>query len=47
MAATVVMALLAAMLLSLTFVPAMVALFMTGKVQDKEPHHHAGRQKPL
>ncbi len=37
MAATVVMALLAAMLLSLTFVPAMVALFMTGKVQDKEP----------
>src|SRR5699024_3365624 len=37
MAATVVMALLAAMLMSLTLVPAAVAVFMTGKVQDKEP----------
>lgn len=36
MAATVVMALLAAMLLSLTFVPAAVALFMGGKVSETE-----------
>lgn len=36
MAATVVMALVAAMLLSLTFVPAAVALFMTGKVSERE-----------
>ncbi|WP_297185233.1 CusA/CzcA family heavy metal efflux RND transporter [uncultured Porticoccus sp.] len=36
MAATVVMALLAAMVLSLTIVPAAVAVFMTGKVQEKE-----------
>lgn len=36
MAITVVMALTAALVLSLTFVPAAVALFVTGKVQEKE-----------
>lgn len=36
MAFTVVMALIAALLLSLTFVPAAVALFVTGKVDEKE-----------
>jgi len=36
MALTVVMALMAAMVLSLTFVPAAVALFITGKVDEKE-----------
>ncbi|UDF05280.1 efflux RND transporter permease subunit [Asticcacaulis sp. AND118] len=36
MAATVVMALGAALLLSLTFVPAAVAMFVTSKVQEKE-----------
>ena len=36
MAATVVMALLSALVLSLTLVPAAVALFMTGKVSEKE-----------
>ncbi len=36
MAFTVVTALLAALLLSLTFVPAAVALFVTGKVEEKE-----------
>ena len=36
MAITVVMALTAAMLLSLTFVPAAVALFVNGKVEEKE-----------
>ena len=36
MAATVVMALLAALVLSLTIVPAAVALFMTGKISEKE-----------
>lgn len=36
MAATVVMALLSAMFLSLTFVPAAVALFMGGKISEKE-----------
>jgi cobalt-zinc-cadmium resistance protein CzcA len=36
MAATVVMALTAALVLSLTVVPAAVAVFMTGKVQEKE-----------
>lgn len=36
MAFTVVMALLAALLLSFTFVPAAVALFVTGKVEEKE-----------
>lgn len=36
MAATVVMALLAAMLLSLTLVPAAVAAFMGGKIAEKE-----------
>jgi heavy metal efflux system protein len=36
MAATVVMALVSAMLLSLTVVPAAVALFMNGKINEKE-----------
>jgi cobalt-zinc-cadmium resistance protein CzcA len=36
MALTVIMALLGAMLLSLTFVPAAVAIFMTGKISEKE-----------
>ena len=36
MAATVVMALLTALVLSITLVPAMVALFMTGPVKEKE-----------
>jgi len=36
MAATVVMALLTALVLSITLVPAMVALFMTGAVKEKE-----------
>jgi cobalt-zinc-cadmium resistance protein CzcA len=36
MAITVVMALTAAMMLSLSFVPAAVALFVTGKVEEKE-----------
>jgi len=36
MAFTVVTALLAAMLLSVTFVPAAVAMFVTGRVSDKE-----------
>lgn len=36
MAATVVMALLAALVLSLTLVPAAVALFMTGKISEKK-----------
>lgn len=35
MAITVVMALIAAMVLSITFVPAAVAIFVTGKVSDK------------
>src|SRR5690606_8502919 len=36
MAATVVMALLSAMVISLTVVPAAVAIFMTGKISEKE-----------
>jgi len=36
MAITVIIALIAAFILSLTFVPAMIALFVTGKVQEKE-----------
>jgi cobalt-zinc-cadmium resistance protein CzcA len=36
MAFTVVIALVSAMLLSLTFVPAAVAMFVTGKVEEKE-----------
>ncbi len=36
MAFTVVVALLAALLLSITFVPAAIALFMTGKVDERE-----------
>lgn len=36
MATTVIMALLAALVLSLTFVPAAVALFLTGKIEEKD-----------
>lgn len=36
MAMTVVLALLGAMILSITFVPAMLTIFMTGKVSEKE-----------
>jgi cobalt-zinc-cadmium resistance protein CzcA len=36
MAITVVMALMAALVLSLTFVPAAIALFVTGKVEEKD-----------
>jgi cobalt-zinc-cadmium resistance protein CzcA len=36
MASTVVMALLSALVLSFTFIPATIALFMTGKVSEKE-----------
>ncbi len=36
MAITVVMALIAALVLSLTFIPAAIALFVTGKVEEKE-----------
>lgn len=50
MAATVVMALLAAMLFSLTLVPAAIAVFMTGTVSEKEsPVIRAGKSlyRPL
>ena len=44
-AITVVIALTAALVLSLTFVPAAVALFVTGKVEEKEsPIMHAARR---
>jgi len=36
MAMTVILALVAAFILSLTFVPAMIALFVTGRVEEKE-----------
>jgi cobalt-zinc-cadmium resistance protein CzcA len=36
MALTVIIALLAALILSLTFVPAAVALFLTGRIEEKE-----------
>ena len=45
MAATVVMALLAALVLSLTIVPAMVAIFMSGKVSEKESPIIVGAKK--
>jgi len=45
MAATVVMALLAALVLSLTVVPAMVAIFMSGKVSEKESPIILGAKK--
>lgn len=41
MALTVVIALAGAMLLSITFIPAAVALFMGDKVAEK-PHHELG-----
>ena len=45
MAFTVVTALTAALVLSLTFVPAMVAMFITGKVQEKESWFMRGARK--
>ena len=50
MAITVMLALAAAFVLSLTFVPAMVALLVTGKVEEKEPRVLAAtrsRYEPL
>ena len=46
MAFTVVTALLGAMVLSVTFVPAAVALFLSGKVAEKESPAVTGRRKP-
>ncbi|WP_309644896.1 CusA/CzcA family heavy metal efflux RND transporter [Phenylobacterium sp.] len=45
MAVTVVMALTAAMVLSLTFVPAAVALFVTGRVEEKESRIMGGARR--
>ena len=45
MALTVVMALLSALVLSLTFVPAAVATFITGKVDEKEGRIIGGAKK--
>lgn len=45
MAITVVMALTAALLLSLTFVPAAVAMFVTGKVEEKESRVMRGARR--
>lgn len=42
MAMTVIIALIAAFLLSITFVPAMIALCITGKVEEKESRIMAG-----
>ena len=47
MAITVVMALTAALVLSLTFVPAAVALFVTGRVEEKESRVMRGAQAAL
>ncbi len=45
MAITVVMALTAALVLSLTFVPAAVALFVTGRVEEKESRVMRGARR--
>jgi len=45
MAITVVMALTAALVLSLTFVPAAVAMFVTGKVEEKESRVMRGARR--
>ncbi len=45
MALTVVTALVGAMLLSITFVPAAIALFLSGKVQEKESRVMAGAKR--
>ena len=45
MAVTVVMALTAALLLSLTFTPAAVALFVTGRVEEKESRLMQGARR--
>ena len=42
MALTVLMALLGAAIFSMTFVPAAVAIFVTGRVSEKENLLHAG-----
>jgi len=50
MALTVIIALVAAFILSLTFVPAMIALFVSGKVEEKENrviHSVKSGYKPL
>lgn len=47
MAFTVVVALLSAMVLSITFVPAAVATFITGKVHEKENVAIRGAKKPM
>jgi cobalt-zinc-cadmium resistance protein CzcA len=45
MAFTVVVALLGALALSVTFVPAAIALFVTGRIEEKEkPRHAMGAQ---
>lgn len=45
MALTVIMALLAALVLSLTFVPAAVALFLNGKIEEKDNRIVAGSKR--
>ena len=45
MAITVIFALVSALLLSLTFVPAMIAIFVKGKVSEKESRMIAGARK--
>ncbi|MFZ5669077.1 MAG: efflux RND transporter permease subunit [Pseudomonadota bacterium] len=45
MAITVVMALTAALILSLTFVPAAIAMFVTGKVEEKESRVMRGARR--
>lgn len=50
MAMTVIFALIAAFILSLTFVPAMVAIFVTGQIKEKENaiiHHAKNVYEPL
>ena len=47
MAMTVIFALVAAFILSLTFVPAMIAIFVTGKVEEKENFAHPRCQAPV
>lgn len=47
MAMTVVLALIGAIILSVTFVPAAVALFVTGEVKEKESRWMAALKKRL
>ncbi len=44
MALTVIIALLGALILSLTFVPALISIFITGKVAEQENCHHSDVQ---